>query len=199
MLFFVTKYNFDTLHGIYMNSFTVFRALASASAYSLPHLCSPFNFYVVLFLSYTPLFSYLSPRLSSSPDFYINASLFYIFHIFTDPYRLTVFPQKKERLRCHHHHYISFFWCSSFASFSQSFLLFCVDLMFVISPVSCIFTSFRVVCVAWGFVQLLLWKSRFWFRMAFILYRYGNRNTDFWTELMKPVLPLHCFLIIHSC
>ena len=57
-----------------------------------PRLCSPFNFCAVVFLPYTPLFSYLSLRLSSSPDFYINASLLYIFHIFKDPYLLTLFP-----------------------------------------------------------------------------------------------------------
>jgi len=171
MLCLVTKHNFDTLHGIYsyIHSFTVLRALAFASEYSLPRLCSPFNSCVFVLLSYSPLFSYLSPRLSSSPDFYINASLLYIFHIFRDPYRLTVFPLKKRKsLRCHHHHYISSFWCSSFASFSQSFLLFCVDLIFVMSLASYIFTSFRFVCGAWGYVRLLSWKSRFSFCIAFI-------------------------------
>jgi len=182
MLCLVTKYNFDTLHGIYMHSFTVLRALAlhrhiRYPAFVLRSISASSSFYHIL-LSF--LIYFLACRHHLISTSMLPSSIYSTFS--ETPIVLQFSLKKEESLRCHHHHYISFFWCSSFASFSQSFLLFCVDLMFVMSSASCIFTSFRVVYGAWGFVRLLSWKSRFSFRLAFIdteLYHYENRNTDF--------------------
>jgi hypothetical protein len=83
---------------------------------------------------------------------WIRLLYIYVFHISRDPYHLTFFLfTKEEPLSCHHRQCISSFWCSSFAPFSQSFLLFCI-----------VFGVFFLPLFSFSFVFFLFIERRRW-------------------------------------
>lgn len=100
--------------------------IVPASTHSSPRLCSPLNFCAVVFLPYIPLSLSLSIYSPVVITWFLHRWIRLLYSTSSETPITLHFVLKREPLPCPHRHCISSFWCSSSASFSQSFLLFCI-------------------------------------------------------------------------
>ena len=196
------KYNFDTLHGIYMHSFTVLRGSRFCiGIFVIPPLFSVQFLRSCRFIIYSSLFLSVSSPVVITWFLHQCIPLLYIPH-FQRPLSSYGFPLKKGK--------------SSLSSSPLHFLFLMFFLCFILSVFPSVLCRPNVRHV-FGFVHFqfiessyvrpggsygyCLGKILFSFRIAFIetkLYPYENRNTDFRAEFVKHIFLLHIFLFIHN-